>query len=536
MSFFSTMTDHNPAFYLYSGIPNKDNPVMEDGFLLQAEIQNTIQSIDITKELNKPASMAMSFAYGVDDKLLPLPWIEAERVAPETSATTRKVVLNCAYKNLPSTDMGSREIKLVKQKSKPEDKKYSRPVAGKAAVTGSVKVLTKYVEKESGLGVTPGSETVKFYTGYIRPKATVFNGIISRPTGGGNQDSIIRIQANALSSFTLWGNNPLRPAKSETKGLQLNDTDPLPSQEGKKNKKTDPFSVIDDIKEKLKPMIKADAPGIVGNTIFMDKELVIDLRELEETERTKAKEVVTGKPIPTAPKKTPIDVLRAICKQYNLDMTSNYKENGIEEIVVFAREASFMQSIVTKDALDVSDAFAIYLAYGEAVLSFNWSCTTVSTASGGGATVAEENGKLSIGYIDSEGLHFETSIDPEMIEAWVKIKDPSGTGTAAITSAIEHARANPDAFIAWFIDINPTAPVRKPPTAVGYGQGGITLTLELRWAIPGITPGTLIYFDSANAERMKLPAGWIGFYRVNVVKEKFNPKENIWTQTLECLR
>jgi hypothetical protein len=83
MSFFSTMTDHNPAFYLYSGIPNKDNPVMEDGFLLQAEIQNTIQSIDITKELNKPASMAMSFAYGVDDKLLPLPWIEAERVDPE---------------------------------------------------------------------------------------------------------------------------------------------------------------------------------------------------------------------------------------------------------------------------------------------------------------------------------------------------------------------------------------------------------------------------------------------------------------------
>ena len=39
MSFFSTMTDHNPAFYLYSGIPDKDSPVMEDEFLLQAEIQ-----------------------------------------------------------------------------------------------------------------------------------------------------------------------------------------------------------------------------------------------------------------------------------------------------------------------------------------------------------------------------------------------------------------------------------------------------------------------------------------------------------------
>lgn len=533
MSFFSTMTDHNPAFYLYSGIPDKDSPVMEDEFLLQAEIQNTIQSIDVTKELNKPSSMSMSFAYGVDDKLLPLPWIEAERVDPKSSSVTRKVVLNCAYKNLPATDMDSREIKLVKQKSKEEDKKYSRPVAGKANVTGTVKVLTKYVEKESGLG---GDSGVKFYTGYIRPKATVFNGIISRPTGGGNQDSIIRIQANALSSFNLWGNNPLRPSKSETKGLQLYDTDPLPSQEGVKDKKSKSFSIIDDIKEKLKPMIKADAPGVVGNTLFMSKELVIDLSELEKTARTKTKEVVTGKPLPVAPKKTPIDVLRAICKQYNLDMTSNYKANGIEEVVVFAREASFLQNVITKDSIDESDAFAIYLAYGEAVLSFNWSCTTVATASGGGATVAEDNGKLSIGYIDAEGLHFETTIDQKMIDAWVKIKDPSGTGTAAITSAIEHARANPDAFIAWFIDINPTAPVRKPPTAVGYGQGGITLSMELRWAIPGITPGTLIYFDSANAERMKLPAGWIGFYRVNVVKEKFNPKENIWTQTLECLR
>ena len=92
MSFFSTMTDHNPAFYLYSGIPDKDSPVMEDEFLLQAEIQNTIQSIDVTKELNKPSSMSMSFAYGVDDKLLPLPWIEAERIDPKSSSVARKVV------------------------------------------------------------------------------------------------------------------------------------------------------------------------------------------------------------------------------------------------------------------------------------------------------------------------------------------------------------------------------------------------------------------------------------------------------------
>lgn len=538
MSFFERAIDYNPAFFLYVGTPSLTDDKLDDAVILQKEIQNTIQSLEVTKEANKTAQMTMSFAYGVNDKLLPLPWIESAVLPSGTES--RKVVLNGKYQNLKN-----KSILLVKQVT--EEKKVTidqLDATGLKAGAVGQKVLRKTAEKID-------AKNIKFYEGRIKEEVTVFNGILSRPTGSGNADSIIRIQANAQSSLRLWGGNPLRPrVPSTTTSADLNDSPSIP-----KKVEASPgsvFSVFTMVSDLLKTNCAVTAESLKDNDgnprdtylLPAPNKFRFDLTELKKAVRT-------GTAVALPPKgtimsaltpgfipgnDTPLSYLKKICSAYNLDYTYRFLTGGMEEVILYARESSFLSNI-TIDQADIKnkDEYAIYLAYGLGVIGFNWSASTFSTSSGGSATIQEGNDKkLAIGYVDANGIQYETVINEQKIQEWIKANG-GPDDTKAIELAIEFARSNADAFIAYFIDI-PSNPVKVKTPQVGYGQAGITLSLDLKWAIPGLSPGTLIYFDSANREAMPLPDSWVGFYKINVVKDKFNPKENVWVQTIECIR
>lgn len=538
MSFFEKAVDYNPAFFLYIGIPSVTEDKLTDAVILQKEIQNTIQSLEVTKEANKTAQMTMSFAYGVNDKLLPLPWIASEAAPKNTEV--RKVVLNAKYQNLKK-----RSILLVKQITKETPIiKTQLDATGQAAKDVPLKVLRKTVERID-------ENNLKFYEGQIKDEVTVFNGIMSRPTGSGNADSVIRIQANAQSSLRLWGGNPLRPrVPANTTNSDLNDTPPIPEKvEAKPGESLSVFKMVEKLlitscsvtSESLK-----DDSGEPRYTYLLPtpNKFRFDLTELKNTFRTgkeakipkKGNMVSAVTPGYKPGDDTPLSYLKKICTAYNLDYTYRFLTGGMEEVILYAREGSFLMNIDIKSAdLKNKDEYAIYLAYGLGVIGFNWSASTFSTNSGGSATIQEgQNKKLAIGYVDANGIQYETVIDEKKIQEWIAAN--GGTDDfKSVELAIEFARSNADAFIAYFIDI-PTNEVKAKPQQVGYGQQGITLSLDLKWAIPGLSPGTLIYFNSANPALLPLPDSWVGFYKINVVKDKFNPKENVWVQTIECIR
>lgn len=539
VSFFERSIDYNPAFYLYIGKPSTTEDKLQDGIILQKEIQNTIQSIEVTKEANKTAQMSMSFAYGVEDKLLPIPWINSATIPPGTEA--RKVVLNARYLNL-----ANKSILLVRQKTELVTRTDSMlDATGLAAVGKPSKVLRKTIERV-------GKE-IKFYQGFIKDEVTVFNGILSRPTGSGNADSIIRIQANAQSSLRLWGGNPLRPRiPSDTSVKDLNDT---PSSSEKiEVKPGESLSVLKIIEKNLIASFSVTPENLTTDdnkprkTYLMPapNKFRFDLTELEKVSRT-GKEVVVSKTEGRATQdtkgylpavETPLSYLKKLCSAYNLDYTYRFLTGGMEEVVVYARESSFLANIdITEADIKNNDEYAIYLAYGLGVISFNWSASTFTTSSGGSAVLQEGKDKqLAIGYVDANGIQYETTIDQDKIKEWIKAYGgPAGDDMKSFELAIEFARSNADAFIAYFVDIPANTP-KVTTKQVGYGQSGITLSLDLKWAIPGLSPGTLIYFDSANPDLLVLPELWVGVYKINTVKDKFNPKENIWTQTIECIR
>lgn len=538
MSFFERAIDYNPAFFLYVGTPSLTDDKLDDAVILQKEIQNTIQSLEVTKEANKTAQMTLSFAYGVDDKLLPLPWINSATLP--TGAESRKVVLNAKYQNLKN-----KSILLVKQITEEVPiNKVSLDAAGKKATNKPTQILRKTVEKID-------AKNIKFYKGFIKEEVTVFNGVLSRPTGSGNADSIIRIQANAQSSLRLWGGNPLRPrVPADTTNADLNNTPPIPTKV--EAKPGDVLSVFTMVEKLLKTSCNVVAESLKDNNdnprytyqLPAPNKFRFDLTELKEAKRTGTEKQIPLKGTIMAPltpgyrpgDDTPLTFLKKICNAYNLDYTYRFLTGGMEEVILYARESSFLANI-TVDRADAKnkDEYAIYLAYGLGVIGFNWSASTFSTNSGGSATIQEgPNKQLAIGYVDANGIQYETVIDNSKIQQWINANG-GPDDTKAIDLAIEFARSNADAFIAYFIDI-PENQVKAQPKQVGYGQSGITLSLDLKWAIPGLSPGTLIYFDSANPERLPLSDSWIGFYKISVVKDKFNPKENVWVQTIECIR
>lgn len=539
MSFFERAVDYNPAFYLYVGKPSGVEDFLAGAIVLQREIQNTIQSLEVTKEANKTAQMTMSFAYGVNDKLLPIPWINSATIP--TGSEDRKVVLNARYQNL-----SDKTIFLVKQITSEVPLIIDKLDATGQKAAGLPQKLIKKIVERTG-------KSIKLYEGQIKEEVTVFNGILSRPTGSGNADSIIRIQANAQSSLRLWGGNPLRPrVPAGTSVIDLNDTPSSPAKV--EAKPGSALSVLDIVTELLKESFSATLESLTDDNNKLRKTLALpaphkfrfDLTELDKVSRTGNKITIQrsgtgggpGTPGYIPALDTPLAYLKKICASYNLDYTYRFLTGGMEEVVLYARETSFLSNITISNAdVNSKDEYAIYLAYGLGVISFNWSATTFTTNSGGSATIQEsKDKKLSIGYVDANGIQFETTIRETQIQEWIKATGgPDGDAMKSVELAIEFARSNADAFIAYFVDIPANTPKVTTPK-VGYGQSGITLSLDLKWAIPGLSPGTLIYFDSANPEAMPLPETWVGFYKVTVVKDKFNPKENVWTQNIECVR
>ena len=539
MSFFESATDYNPAFFLYSGVEGETDK-LEDGVMLNRELHRTITQIEVVKEANKSAQLSMGFSYGVRDKLLPLPWIQTATLPGDKkdSLKQRKILLNARYNNLT---LENRTIYLVKQVTSSGKSTYaSQSPKGTGGTTTEVGVLKKIVERDG--------KKIKFYKGHIQKEVTVFSGVMSRPTGGGTQDAIIRISANAQSALRLWGGNPLRTKVSDvTSTADFADT---PSTPGKPDLIGEAdLSVFGAVKTYFEKSFGAKFFETTGpnkeKKFRMELEkpnsFVFDISELQNVARTKA-EASSGasRQSPASPTNipdlnTPLDFVKKVCSAYNLDYTFKYLSSGREEIILYAKEGSFLQNIVLSEPKQVDAEFALYLAYGLGVLSFNWASTTFATASGGSASISEgKSGQLAIGYINENGIQYETKIDEEKIKDWVAANG-GGEGADAIELAIEFARSNADAFIAYFVDIMPNGltPTHKP---VGYGQAGITLSIDLKWAIPGLSPGTLIYFDSASPDDMALPDMWIGFYKISKVTDKFNPKENIWTQSIECVR
>ena len=68
------------------------------------------------------------------------------------------------------------------------------------------------------------------------------------------------------------------------------------------------------------------------------------------------------------------------------------------------------------------------------------------------------------------------------------------------------------------------------------GKGGTTLTLDLKWGMPGFQPGGLIYFSQPESSFSLIAPPVQGVYRVTKVVDKFDATNNVFSQSLTCKR
>jgi hypothetical protein len=240
------------------------------------------------------------------------------------------------------------------------------------------------------------------------------------------------------------------------------------------------------------------------------------------------------------------EYVQFICKTLGVDFFQSFDLELNKEVIKFVPKGlykSIPKTIMPEGTGDTE--YALIVRYGEAVLDFSWSGTTIGglsvgpkgiTTDGSGRTVIQTSG-------DYEGYVVEYTIDQNKIRDYVKATgeaDTTNQSFIATAKAKEWAERNASEFIANFVNLAEVqSDPRRTPPPPGYGINGITLNLTMRYAIPGMRPGTLIFFGPPNLEDASygnFPFYLVGVYRVKKVTDNFSGRDDIWQQTLECER
>lgn len=555
--------DLGASFYIYfAGYPLStktsflDDP---DLIIFEEDIMLNLTDIDIIQELQKPTTASLNFSYTVGNKLLPIPFINPEPIYKKVTEL-RRILIKFEYRNFKNKLM----MPLVPafKKTTTEIRKHTFDI---------------YEAKLDDI-----------YYVQLPNDFLIFAGMVSKPIGAGNNNSFININIQCTNSFThnkysyfkiesindefnkehikllksLGDVNTLEEYYKAIIKFFIKSCPPLLNKQDQKFEIEEvsgreylefAFSsnIKDDSNQSYLYVLKLNnIPLLYFNfkNLFNKKENTQLINTIINEQNLKNKQNVFFNNTNTIVYKNYYDFIDKICTTFNLDYTITFNQKNGLEILNF-RKRSF-DMIMNNDILEKfvinqpnnvisenpissqPDFYAFRLLYGEMVLNFQYQCSSFPTGNGGSTVIEKtENNKIILGTYDEKGIYFQTVIDEKQIRDWVK----AHSGFSAITDAIEFARQNADAFIAYFVKIDPSVKPTKPPTT-GAGRLGESLTMELRWGIPYLVPGMLIYFDSANKELFPLPPSWTGFYTIQKIQNKLNSKENTWVQTIEAVR
>lgn len=175
---------------------------------------------------------------------------------------------------------------------------------------------------------------------------------------------------------------------------------------------------------------------------------------------------------------------------------------------------------------------SLILRYGIEVVSFNYQATNVPLVTRDPNT-KEIN---SITKADSDGTLVTYKVDKAKIKAYfVKLRG-SGVSNSAIASYIASwVKDDVDSFIATFTTMTPASGKKHYAKQEMYGKSGIVLSLNLKWAIPGMVPKKdFIVFAGADKVDKLIPDYVEGVYRLDELVYKLDATTDILTQTLKC--
>lgn len=531
MNITETVRDCNYVYEII--VRNKGNEY------LPAETLKMVTQITTKDTVASVSECDISLQYGVTkaekDYLPPFPFINPafilEKGSGEAYAVAeyqyRKLIVMAGYKESPI------KIKVIKMKS-----------VSKEGTTKNGVVVPQAVTFETDLYKLQND----IHEIEIPNKVVIFCGALIRPSISGSEDGEIRVTAQAKSAAVLFGNNPYAGMVRGTTSKDFSSILGLNSIDAKISETS---SLVN---------MATTFPGILAKAgvfnYFAQHNISINHAKLDGVKRYYKEGEL---PKFAASKSNPMQYLNALCNHfgisYRIDVEADELLHTLDEKIVFFDAAKGITdlknnlkigklSFIASDKENLKTAseinkssYAVLMLYGEEVLTFSWSSTAAATQTGASATIAESsNNELTLAVVDESGLHWDYKIDKNAIEAWVEGQRALGKDDAGVlTTAIEYAKSNADAFIAYFITIMPQSN-KKTPVAAKTGSGGITMNLKLKNPIPGLKVGSWIYFNSANPKRLTFPTYLIGFYKIKEVKNVLQPKDNLWVQTIDVIR
>lgn len=223
---------------------------------------------------------------------------------------------------------------------------------------------------------------------------------------------------------------------------------------------------------------------------------------------------------------TPNEFLNRICLYYAINYNVLTRSDGSVSYV-FAPNTNtagmqvFQQSGLWQFGKNAeAGSYAVYLLYGEGVVSFSYSYTPTAGAAGNG----KKGTQVSFLNEKAEIVTYEVSHDKlqRFYDAGNRMED-----------LISLADGDPDVFISNFTIAKVQGKNDKEVMEEGKGNSGVKINLKLRYAIPGIRTGYYVFFDLPPKVRNTLGKYLVGVYKITEVKNNFNPKENAWSQELD---
>lgn len=500
MGFLDGKSTYQPYFRLLVGYdPGGEglvNPVNVGDILTKS-----IKNITVTHEVGKPTTMEIQFEYGVTSELdnfldgQPSPYLFFD-------AKNLGMRLEAGYRGLDPLDRIIEVAQIDPSTWKPVEGPYSR--------------------------------------GFVSQQAVLFTGRPGRPRVTGDNAGMVTITVKGHSSpsmrdFPGGGFDLIKTTDTRGKPVRSSSIRPTEDNPGENTGFTPGSTVASTIRDACEEVFNSSSD--------INRGVEYDFGLLQAWPGVSPNDQGWFKPYFIPRVESPYEYLRRLCDYYGVQFLEipNEETNSVKLIFYPAgNSADYYRAVSLKKGergvLTPSQTQALVLLYGYGVTSFSYDLQPV-TVQGNKVTSITESG-------DS----FEIEIDDEAVKEAVRVQFASLEGGPSLSNAadvgkhfINLSRSNPLEFIKMFTTITGN-PGSRPDFVkpAGVGSGGHRLELNLKWAIPGLLPMTQAYFgqpkNTGAQNNVVLPKSTQQVYRIQKVVDKFDAKNEIYTQSLSLVR
>lgn len=505
---------HQPYYRVQVGFRDSDGKI-NSSFDATESLAKLITGIKSTREAGGASKIEISTSYGISDELsfavegrgelanIPPPyyWLMVR------SPPSVQISVDLGYRNLSPDD---RFINII-------------------PLTPDLKI------QSSASGGVP-------FRAMVQQQASVFVGPLEKPSVSGDSSGVISSTMTGKSSIgvkdnpsSLWDVRFRDSRGKEVRGSHFE----------RQSKDSQNQNLI-----RLKDAIKS---AVEDSNLFPEEYLSEEGIEFDytgiETATVERRDIPSWEPNFIPVLQSPLEYLNEICEHYGVEWVerprddSDSKDAGKVIMFLPASASTYNNYYIwlTQSRSDVQPVtslpvYALELLYGVAVTNFNFTYNPVAAGSGSSVTVLAEDGET-----------YQVQLDDAAIKAWVQqkyeeFKGKGGSISSGLSTAEffqEWSKRDPTGFIAAFTVIVRNQSHRNAVNkTTGTGHSGVRLSVDLKWAIPGLVPGSLIYFDEppkVGTTTQILPEAVKGIWKVNKVVDTFNASSEIMTQSLDCV-